>query len=161
MDVGAAIAFCTEAPHPEKLRAERIKKGDKILTPFMWRAVAGQFLYQTLVMLVMLFAGPAMFGIKYNLLNEPLHNEIDGQGVPSYRMQHNTLMFQTFMMMTLFNMFNCRKLDTENEIEFNCFEGIHRNWWFLIVWLAELNMQLFIVGYSGLDKVFFTTPLTW
>lgn len=45
MDVMAAIALATEAPHPTKLRAERIKKNDKILTPYMWRAVSSQVAY--------------------------------------------------------------------------------------------------------------------
>ena len=69
-------------------------------------------------------------------------------------MQHNTLMFQTFMMMNLFNMFNYRKLGSEADPMFNIFEGIHRNWWFLIIWLGELNLQLFMVGYASLGKIF-------
>ena len=151
MDVLAAIALSTEAPHPTKLRAERIKKSDKILTPLMWRAVTSQALYQALVMLILLFAGPSMFGIGYNLIKTPLLN---AEGTPTYHLQHNTLMFQTFMMMNLFNMFNCRKLGSEHDPMFNIFEGIHRNWWFLIVWLGELNLQLFMVGYASLGKIF-------
>jgi len=118
MDVMAAIALSTEAPDPEKLRAERIKKNDKILTPLMWRAVTSQALYQAVVMLILLFAGPSMFGIGYNLIKTPLYNE---NGAPSYHLQHNTLMFQTFMMMNLFNMFNCRKLGSETDPMFNVF----------------------------------------
>lgn len=137
MDVMAAIALSTEAPHPTKLRAERIKPKDKILTPFMWRAVTSQFLYQALVMLVLLFAGPSMFGISYNLINTPYYNK---DGVATYALQHHTLLFHTFMMMNLFNMFNCRKLAFESDPEWNVFEGIQRNWWFLIIWLIELNV---------------------
>jgi len=158
MDVMAAIALATEAPHPTKLRAERIRKTDKVLTPLMWRAVTSQVLYQAIVMLVLLFAGPSMFGIGYNLIKTPLYNT---DGVPTYRLQHNTLMFQTFMMMNLFNMFNCRMLGTENEPMFNVFDRIWTNWWFLIVFLAEFNMQFFMVGYASLGKIFGTTPITW
>jgi len=137
MDVMAAIALSTEAPHPTNLRTERIKKSDKILTPYMWRAVTSQFLYQALVMLILLFAGPSMFGISYNLIKTPYYNE---DGVATYALQHHTLLFQTFMMMNLFNMFNCRKLAFESDPEYNVFEGIQRNWWFLIIWLIELNV---------------------
>jgi magnesium-transporting ATPase (P-type) len=112
MDVMAAIALSTEAPHPEKLRAERIKKNDKILTPLMWRAVTSQALYQMVVMLVLLFAGPWMFGIGYNLIKTPLYNENKN---PTYHMLHNTFLFQTFMMMNLFNMLNCRKLGEKDD----------------------------------------------
>jgi len=157
MDVLAAIALSTEAPHPTKLRAERIKKSDKVLTPYMWRAVTSQAAYQALVMLVLLFAGPSMFGIGYNLIKTPLYN---ADGTPSYHLQHNTLMFQTFMMMNLFNMFNCRVLESKGEPQWNVLDGIWRNWWFLIIWFAELNMQIFMVGYADFGMIFQTTPLT-
>ena len=160
MDVLAAIALATEAPHPTQLKKERLKKSDKVLTPLMWRAVASQTLYQALVMLILLFLGPLMFGISYNLITTPLRNDEADGGAPTYKLQHNTLMFQTFMMMNLFNMFNCRKLGSEQDPMFNVFEGIHRNWWFLIVFLAEINLQFLMVGYSGSGKLFMTTPIT-
>ena len=75
-------------------------------------------------------------------------------------MQHNTLMFQTFMMMNLFNMFNCRKLGSKEEPDMNIFQNIHHNWWFLIIWLAEVNMQFLMVGYSRFGTIFSTTPIT-
>ena len=40
------------------------------------------------------------------------------------------------------------------------FEGLFRNWWFLIVFLAELNIQCLMVGYADLGSIFQTTPLT-
>merc|ERR1719361_2445098 len=107
-------------------------------------------------MLVLLFAGPSMFGIGYNLIKTPLYNE---DGTPSYHLQHNTLMFQTFMMMNLFNMFNCRVLESKGEPQWNVLDGIWRNWWFLIIWFAELNMQIFMVGYADFGMIFQTTPL--
>ena len=160
MDVLAAIALATEAPHPTELKKERLKKSDKVLTPLMWRAVASQALYQALVMLTLLFLGPLMFGISYNLITTPLRNDEDDGGAPTYKLQHNTLMFQTFMMMNLFNMFNCRKLGSKDEPEMNIFQNIHHNWWFLIIWLAEVNMQFLMVGYSAFGVIFSTTPLT-
>lgn len=78
----------------------------------MWRAVTSQALYQMVVMLVLLFAGPWMFGIGYNLIKTPLYNENKN---PTYHMLHNTFLFQTFMMMNLFNMLNCRKLGEKDE----------------------------------------------
>ena len=62
--------------------------------------------------------------------------------------------------MNLFNMFNCRVLESKGEPQWNVLDGIWRNWWFLIIWFAELNMQIFMVGYAGFGKVFQTTPLT-
>jgi len=181
MDVLAAIAFATEHPHPTELRKERIRKKEKIVTPLMWRAVTSQALYQFLVMIILLFFGPAMFDIRYEFY--PLKALFNGSD-PTYRLQHQTLMFQTFMLMNLFNMLNCRVLgrmpdkkassremqdsvvlnqSEDSEMarrELNIFTRIFSNWWFLIILLAELNLQYFMVQYSGVGVVFMTTPLT-
>jgi Ca2+-transporting ATPase len=45
MDVLAAIALASEAPHPTELKKERIKKGDNFVVPIMWRAIWSQVLY--------------------------------------------------------------------------------------------------------------------
>jgi len=100
-----------------------------------------------------------MFGIGYNLIKTPYYND---DGTATYCLQHHTFLFHTFMMMNLFNMFNCRKLGhlgDPGDPEFNVFEGIHRNWWFLIVWLIEVNVQ-FIMVESRFGMIFVTTPLT-
>lgn len=81
--------------------------------------------------------------------------------------------------MNIFNMVNCRVLGSmpapQQNIEstsvaeasqatdgkeFNIFTRIHHNWWFLIVVLAELNVQYFMVGYTSVGVLFQTTPLT-
>jgi len=173
MDVLAAIAFATEHPHPTELRKERIKKKDKVITPLIWRAVSSQAIYQLLVMIILLFWGPAMFGIKYEFYPQKAVRLNDG--TPTYKLQHETLLFQTFMMMNFFNMINCRVLGknpTEEQIhsdvanagerrEMNPFAGIHRNWWFLIILIGEINLQLAMVQYPSMGYIFMTTPLTW
>lgn len=85
-----------------------------------------------------------------------------------------TLLFQTFMMMNYFNMINCRvlgKLPGKKDVddpaavperrELNMFTRIFDNWWFLIILLAELNLQYFMVGSDVVGTVFMTTPLTF
>jgi magnesium-transporting ATPase (P-type) len=115
MDVLAAIAFSTEAPG-DRIREERIKPSDRLITKPMMRGILSQGIYQLVIMLIMLYGGPAMFGIEYNLYT----TEMKYDSVPSYRMQHQTLLFQIFVMMNLFNMVNCRILDqmpVDNAIE--------------------------------------------
>ena len=183
MDVLAAIAFATEHPHPTNLRKERIKKKDSIITPLMVRATLSQALYQFLVMVVLLFFGPAMFGIRYDFYPlAPLTVEVEGVDEPTRRLQHQTLLFQTFMMLNFFNMLNCRVLgqkppaglDLENNDplspqeaealkarrELNIFTRIFDNWWFLIILLFELNFQYLMVQYPAFSNIFITTPLT-
>ena len=107
MDVLAAIAFSTENPHPTQIRKDRIKENQKIITQLMMRNILSQALYQIITMIILMYAGPAACGIRYNLYHTELTN-VDG--TPSYRMQHQTFMFHCFVMMSLFNMFNCRVL---------------------------------------------------
>jgi magnesium-transporting ATPase (P-type) len=182
MDVLAAIAYATEHPHPTELRKERIKPKDKIFTQLMWRAISSQALYQLLVMVILLYFGPAMFNIQYEFYPE---KELrTASGAPTYRLQHQTLLFQTFIMMNLFNMINCRVLgvlppakkkgatadsvvlneseDSEaSRRELNVFVRFFDNWWFLIILLVELNLQFIMVQYDGIGVVMLTTPLTW
>lgn len=62
--------------------------------------------------------------------------------------------------MNLFNMVNCRKIGSQEEPCLNVFEGITGNWWFLLVLLAELNLQYFMVSVPQVCLCFMTTPLT-
>lgn len=161
MDVFAAIALATEAPHPTQLKKERTKKNEPMILPIMWRTILSQFLYQALVMVVLLYAGPWMFGIGYNLVDTPLYTtDFFGQNVATYRLQHQTLMFQTFMMMNIFNMFNSRKIGSEENPEFNVMDNLFGNWWLIIIVLGELNAQFLMIGYPTLGLIFVTTPLT-
>jgi len=174
MDVLAAIAFSTEAPHPTDIRKERIKNSQKIVTQLMTRNIIFQVIYQLVVMYLIMFAGPAIGGYEYNLFQTEMTNP---NGTPSYRKLHQTFMFQVFVFMNLFNMVNCRVLgsiaapaELDDSVapgvsnsdgkEYNIFAGIHRNWWFLIVLLAEFNIQYLMVGYVGLGYLFTTTPMT-
>lgn len=46
MDVLAAIALASEAPHPTKLRKERVNiNKDSLISPIMWRTIFSQVLY--------------------------------------------------------------------------------------------------------------------
>jgi len=71
-------------------------------------------------MIIFLYGGPAMFGIKYNMIDTPMRTD-DG---PTYRLQHYTFLFQTFVMMNLFNMWNCRVLPTNENKQLNIFTRI-------------------------------------
>lgn len=123
MDMLAAIALATEAPHPTEIRKERIKLSDKFVIPIMWRQIFSQVIYQALAMLTLLYFGPMMFGIEYNLVaKDPFYvNYEDGTKAPTYRLQHMTLLFHTFVLMNIFNMFNCRKIGNEENPDLNVF----------------------------------------
>jgi len=138
MDTLAAISLATEPPHPTELTQGRVKKADKVFIPEMWRNILGQAVYQILVMIVLLYAGPTMFGIKYDLIDTPFYVTSNNpllDGAPTNKLVHYTFLFNTFMMMQLFNQINSRKLGAK---EFNIFERFFNNFLFLLVLGGEV-----------------------
>ena len=57
----------------------------------------------------------------------------------------NTIIFNTFVWMQIFNQFNCRRLDNK----FNILEGIHKNKWFFVINLIMVGGQILIIFVSG------------
>ena len=64
MDSMAALALATEPPTDKLLDRVPTKKTEYIVTTDMMFTILGQTIYQSIVLLVILFAGPAIFGIK-------------------------------------------------------------------------------------------------
>ena len=68
-------------------------------------------------MITLLYFGPMIFGIEYDLIDEKYYYEAGDVipaglkvGDPTHRTMHYTLMFATFMLMQIFNAINSRKL---------------------------------------------------
>jgi Ca2+ transporting ATPase len=59
---------------------------------------------------------------------------------------HMTIIFNTFVLYSLFNQLNSRILDDS----FNIFANLHKNFIFVFIILAEITFQYFIVQYGGL-----------
>jgi Ca2+ transporting ATPase len=59
---------------------------------------------------------------------------------------HMTIIFNTFVLYSLFNQINCRVLDDS----FNIFKRICSNWLFLVVTGVEMVIQVLIVQFGGL-----------
>lgn len=58
MDTLAALALATEPPSETLLLEKPYTRHEKIVTPTMWRNIAGQGFYQIAVLVVLLFWGP-------------------------------------------------------------------------------------------------------
>jgi hypothetical protein len=68
-------------------------------------------------MVTLMYFGPMIFKIKYNLINEKYYYESGDDipeglavGDPTHRTLHYSLLFATFMSMQIFNAINSRKL---------------------------------------------------
>jgi len=78
--------------------------------------------------------------------------EKDREGLPS---QHYTILFNTFVLMQVFNEFNSRKVDLQK----NVFEGLFTNWIFVAIITATCIVQFLIVQFGG--QAIRTAPLNW
>jgi len=80
---------------------------------------------------------------------EHLFDIDSGRDRPSQHMQgptqHFTIIFNTFVMMTLFNEINARKIHGQR----NVFEGLNRNPLFMGIWITTFFVQVYTgVGHS-------------
>jgi hypothetical protein len=73
-------------------------------------------------------------------------------------LQHYTILFNTFVMMNLFNQINCRKLGWS---DMHLHEHLFNNKWFIFVIAGEFTMQWFIVEFPLFNTIFRTTHLRW
>lgn len=89
--------------------------------------IIGQAIFQLGVTLVLYFAGPKILG--YDSANAAKMVELD------------TVIFNTFVWMQIFNMFNNRRLDNR----FNVIEGLHRNYFFIFICALMVGLQVAIV----------------
>lgn len=125
MDTFAALALATEPPNAKNLKSKPIKASQMIMSEIMWRQVLTQSIYQLVVLLIMLFLAPLMFGFPYMLFN-PSAEDVKAGKV----LMHDTVIFTTFIYLQLCNFFNCRKLGATEK---NIFEGFFNNPIFLIM----------------------------
>ncbi|KAK5954109.1 plasma membrane calcium [Knufia fluminis] len=129
MDTLAALALATDPPTNKILERPPQKKSEALITHNMWKMIVGQAIYQLVVSLVLYFAGMKIFSY----------------GGPEQRKQLDTIVFNTFVWMQIFNEFNNRRLDNK----FNIFEGIQRNFWFIGINCIMVGGQIMIVFVGG------------
>jgi Ca2+-transporting ATPase len=129
MDTMAALALATDPPTRKILDRKPDPKSAPLISVNMWKMIIGQAIYQLVVTLILYFAGPSIF--KYDDQDE--------------RDQLQTMVFNTFVWMQIFNSLNNRRLDNK----FNIFEGIQRNWFFVGIFLIMVGGQTLIIFVGG------------
>jgi len=116
MDTFAALALATEPPSATLLDRQPESRDDKIVNAVMWRNIFGQSIYQMVVLMLLLFCGKGWFGLVYPndvplVYTEAYCSEnIDSPNLTSCVVNDlsekallYTIVFQTFVFMTLFN----------------------------------------------------------
>lgn len=119
MDILAAIALGTEKfKKNEEVsianKSNRISRKERIMVPEIWRQIFIQSAYQVTVILFLMFGGPFLFFKKsFNPITEPARYTKGPQnGQPTDKMRLDTMVFHTFVLMTLFNQMTWKVLDS-------------------------------------------------
>ncbi|RXN39047.1 plasma membrane calcium-transporting ATPase 3 isoform X1 [Labeo rohita] len=128
MDTFASLALATEPPTESLLLRKPYGRNKPLISRTMMKNILGHAVYQLTIIFTLLFAGEKMFDID-NGRNAPLH------APPS---EHYTIVFNTFVMMQLFNEINARKIHGER----NVFEGIFNNMIFCTIVFGTFVIQI-------------------
>mmetsp|Transcript_89230 Transcript_89230/g.174617 ORF Transcript_89230/g.174617 Transcript_89230/m.174617 type:complete len:1113 (+) Transcript_89230:110-3448(+) len=64
MDTMGALAMGTEVPTPALLERRPYKRSASLISRPMWRNIAVQATFQLILLLVLLFSGPSLFGVR-------------------------------------------------------------------------------------------------
>uniref|UniRef100_A0A667FVB9 Calcium-transporting ATPase n=1 Tax=Lynx canadensis TaxID=61383 RepID=A0A667FVB9_LYNCA len=135
MDTLASLALATEPPTESLLLRKPYGRNKPLISRTMMKNILGHAFYQLVVVFTLLFAGEKFFDIDSGR-NAPLH------APPS---EHYTIVFNTFVLMQLFNEINARKIHGER----NVFEGIFNNAIFCTIVLGTFVVQIIIVQFGG------------
>ncbi|XP_053619032.1 plasma membrane calcium-transporting ATPase 2 isoform X1 [Plodia interpunctella] len=136
MDTLASLALATEMPTPDLLQRKPYGRTKALISRTMMKNILGQALYQLFIIFALLFIGDV-------LLNIPSGR---GQPLGAEPSQHFTIIFNTFVMMTLFNEINARKIHGQR----NVFQGLFTNPIFYGIWIGTAFSQVIIIQFGGM-----------
>eukprot|EP00744_Colponema_vietnamica_P000450 GILI01000815.1.p2 GENE.GILI01000815.1~~GILI01000815.1.p2 ORF type:complete len:1124 (+),score=399.86 GILI01000815.1:165-3536(+) len=174
MDTCASLALATEPPSDALLARPPHSRKEYIVSKVMMRNILGQAVYQLIVVFVMFYSGEtwlpeyntskdALFnpGTSYvisgrfrTVKNEPDYSRFEKTFGPS---RMGTYVFNTFVLMQLFNEINARKLGNE----MNILEGIRDCPLFGYIWVVTMGVQILLVEFGNIAFNCHRDGLTW
>ncbi|CAF1535541.1 unnamed protein product, partial [Didymodactylos carnosus] len=141
MDTLASLALAAELPDKSLLQRKPYGRKRPIISRIMMKNMISHAFYQLSVIYLLLFFGDDLFDLDSGIPDRSRH-------VYFRPNQHFTMIFNTFVMMTLFNQINSRKVHGER----NVFLGLWQNKTFLGIWITVFIIQVIIV--QVLDDIF-------
>ncbi|KAH7124983.1 hypothetical protein B0J13DRAFT_647057, partial [Dactylonectria estremocensis] len=124
MDTFAALALATDPPTASLLHRKPEPRSAPMITLPMWKMIIGQSIFQLVVCFVLWFAGPSFLDYPETELR--------------------TLIFNVFVFMQIFKLVNSRRIDNQ----LNIFEGLHRNYLFMLMMCVMIGGQLIIIFFG-------------
>ena len=137
MDTLGALALATEPPSNALLKEKPSLKTESIITKMMWKNIISQAFFQIIIMSILIFFPNLIFNLKIRDHSELWTKE---NGI------HQTVIFNTFVFLQLFNEINSRKIGKE---DVNPFKNILYNIYFILIISITLTIQLFIISFGG------------
>lgn len=174
MDTAAALALATEPPLPSVINGPPFTEQVSIMSNTVWRQIMAVSLWNTVVMVMVMFFGRLVGGLDAYSRSTPVKfgmptgfeehfaadpqtlNSEDEKYISSQALnRHLTYIFNIFVCLQMFNMINCRKIGKR---DFNVFESFFHNAYFLVIFIMTFVMQFLLVNqFSGISQ---TVPLT-
>ncbi|VBB32230.1 unnamed protein product, partial [Acanthocheilonema viteae] len=136
MDTLASLALATELPTEDLLERKPYGRTKSLISRTMVKNIVGHAIFQLTILFAILFWGDKFIPDVENGRWAPLNSP------PS---RHFTIIFNAFVLMTLMNEINSRKIHGER----NVFKGLFTNPLFCIIWILTLISQVLIVQFGG------------
>jgi len=138
MDSLAALALGTETPTPDLLNRKPYGSKEPLISQIMARNIVFQAAFQVTILLGLLYGGPALFGLDYA-------TDADAATLPKNKFILDTMIFNTFVFLQVFNEFNARSVTNE----LNSFKGVFTNVIFVGIIIVTVALQILIIEFGG------------
>ncbi|KAI8597204.1 PMCA-type calcium-translocating P-type ATPase [Dissophora ornata] len=149
MDTLAALALATDPPTPELLDRQPEPRTAPLISFTMWKMIIGEAILQLIITFVLEYKG--MDILDYDEIPDYLQDRVAqnaniGKAYTTFKRQElNTMVFNTFVFMQIFNEINCRRLDNR----LNIFSGMLQNHYFTVIFVIMVVFQVIIVEFGG------------
>ncbi|KAG0366024.1 hypothetical protein BGZ54_005918 [Gamsiella multidivaricata] len=149
MDTLAALALATDPPTPDLLDRQPEPRTAPLISFTMWKMILGQAVLQLVITFVLEYKG--MDILNYNTVPSSLDALVAQNGdIPNAyrtfkRQELDSMVFNTFVFLQIFNEVNCRRLDNR----LNIFAGIRSNRYFIVIFVIMVAFQAIIVEFGG------------
>jgi Ca2+-transporting ATPase len=160
MDTLAALALATDPPTLDLLDRQPEPRTAPLISFTMWKMILGQAILQLAITFVLEYAGMNIFNydeLPANLQEQARNSSPDPaeqqkslnsitQAYTQFKRQElDTMVFNTFVFLQIFNEVNCRRLDNH----LNIFSGIQKNNYFIVIFIIMVVFQIIIVQFGG------------
>lgn len=149
MDVLGALALASTRPTTD-ICHEHFSPQGRMMTPQMYRQIFLTMLYMTGIMIVIIHCGKKIFELEYDNSTQATDKDDPNR---NNKLDHFTLIWNTFIWLQIFNMINCRDV---GKVKMTGFSGLPSNPLTLMVLGIIIAVQ-FVATFTNLGRPIFET----